>query len=341
MQVSEIKDKKIWNEFIGSQDLSQFLQSWEWGEFQQSLGRKIWRLAVCNNSDISAAALVVKRFLPLAKSYLYCPRGPILANDKDVLGLLMDRIKQIAKKENAIFWRIELTSQSQILNLKSSIHGFQAVSPVQPKDTLILDLTKSEEELLSEMHQKTRYNIRLAERKGVKIRIMNPFGPNSGRGQESRIGDIEEFLKLLHQTTGRDKFRPHPDEYYRKSLKQFSGDFVKLYLAEYQNKVIAANIVIFFGDTATYAHGASSNEYRNVMAPHLLQWRQIQDAKRLGYKYYDFWGIASQNQKWSGITRFKKGFAGREINYPGTFDIVFQSFWYKIYRLIKRIKAPS
>jgi lipid II:glycine glycyltransferase (peptidoglycan interpeptide bridge formation enzyme) len=110
---------------------------------------------------------------------------------------------------------------------------------------------------------------------------------------------------------------------------------LKLFIAEYEDRIIAANIVMFFGNRAVYLHGASSNECRNLMAPYLLQWEQIKEAKKQGCEIYDFWGI--DEKKWPGVTRFKKGFGGEEIDYSGTFDFIFDKTWYEIYKIAKRI----
>jgi lipid II:glycine glycyltransferase (peptidoglycan interpeptide bridge formation enzyme) len=110
----------------------------------------------------------------------------------------------------------------------------------------------------------------------------------------------------------------------------------KIYFAEYEGKVLCANMMIFYGDTATYLHGGSSSADKNIMAPHLLQWEQIKLAKAKGYKYYDFWGI--DEIKWPGVTRFKKGFGGFEVDYGGTWELAITKWKYTLYKLIKRIK---
>ena len=112
--------------------------------------------------------------------------------------------------------------------------------------------------------------------------------------------------------------------------------YLKLFLAEYQKEIIAGGIFAFFGQAVTYLHGASANQYRNVMAPHLLQWHLISLAKKLGYRHYDFFGI--NEVKWPGVTRFKKGFGGRVVEYPGTFDLIFQPAWYNFYKTGRRIR---
>ena len=337
MNIVEIKDKKLLDAFVGSQKASQFLQSWAWGQFQQSLGRKTWHFGVLDGQSLVASALVIKHNLPLGKNYLYCPRGPIVnnkipvANFQNAFRQIINKIIEVAKQEGSMFMRfeppLEKTSQPVLKSLLANDYKLVSTQFIQPKDTLILDLLKTEEQLLSEMHPKTRYNIRLAEKKGVKVRI-------------GAREDFEKFWSLNLDTSQRDGFKTHLKDYYQKMLEIFPGDFIKLFLAEYESKVLTANLVIFFGDTATYLHGASSNEHRNLMAPHLVQWRQIQEAKKRGFKYYDFWGIVPglqatdyKLQSWVGLTRFKKGFGGQEVNYVGTHDLILDSFWYKMYRI--------
>jgi lipid II:glycine glycyltransferase (peptidoglycan interpeptide bridge formation enzyme) len=319
MEIREVKDENIWNEFIFSFENSQFLQSWQWAEFQKILGRKIFRLGLFENEKILAVALLIKMPLPFLKSYLYCPRGPIFKeNNEKVTKIFLEKIKEIGKKEKSIFLRFEPLNQLPNYQL-------QKVKDVQPSKTILLDLTKSEDEILEEMHPKTRYNIRLAEKRGVRVKI--------SQSDE----EIEIFLKILEKTAKRDKFKPHPPFYYRKLLK-FDKNFIKLFLAEYQEKIIAGNLMVFFNDTVTYLHGASDNQFRNVMAPYLLHWIAIKEAKRLCFKYYDFWGV--DEKKWPGVTRFKKGFVssktGIEISYPGTFDLAFNKLWYRLYILGKK-----
>jgi peptidoglycan pentaglycine glycine transferase (the first glycine) len=285
-----------------------FLQSKEWLDFQKSLGRKTWD---------AVGISIIKHNLPLKKSYLYSARlRPSDFDGQARWGKFLTRVKEIAKQENAIFFKIEPENE---VNLKS--FGFKKSHNIQPKKTLILDISESEQELLSQMHYKTRYNIQLAIKKGVKTYCSSPKTQN-----------FNDFWRLMEETTKRDKFRPHPKEYYRKML-EIPG--VELFIASYRDKIIAANIVVFFEKTAIYLHGASDYEHRNLMAPHLLQWEQIKEAKKHGCIEYDFWGI--DEQKWPGVTRFKKGFAGKEINYLGAYDLVFQSAWYWIYEISRKI----
>ncbi len=176
MEFVNIKDKKEW------QYNNQFLQSWLWGNFQQKLGRKIWRLAIRENGKIIVQALIIKNQLPLGFSYLYCPRGPLFQDNynKEGLELLINKIKYIAIKEKAFFFRIEPLEKIDFIFLNRKIPS------IQPNQTTIMDLSLPEDEILKKMHSKTRYNIHLAKRKGVTIHESD---------------DIECFWDLLKRTT--------------------------------------------------------------------------------------------------------------------------------------------
>jgi peptidoglycan pentaglycine glycine transferase (the first glycine) len=333
-----------------------FLQSVYWRKFQEAWGRKTYNISASDESgELLVYANIVTHKLPIAGKYFYVPRSLVLAqsaklktqNHSAKLKTFFSDLINLAKKNNIGWIRIE-PADDEVLNLirenlsdrykikKSSVD-------MQPKEILVLDITKSEEELLAGMKQKTRYNIKLAEKKGAKV-------------YESRKERyIEEFLRLVKITSKRDKITSHPKEYYRQMFEAIPGDILKLYIAEFEGKIIAANLVLFFGRTATYMHGASDNKHRSVMAPYLLQWRQIQDAKKAGCERYDFGGVKICNTKhvtcppageagnknsWGGITRFKQGFAlnVQPIQFSGCYDIILNSFKYKLYRFLQRIK---
>lgn len=269
-----------------------FLQSKQWEDFQRAFGRQVFR---------QDGILIIKHNLPLGKYYFYCPRP-----------VQVPRIKNRAK---AIFFRAEPSIGYRI----ESLRGFRkAKREIQPSKTLILDLDKSEEDLLSQMKKKTRYSIKLAQRKGVKV-------------HKSR--DFEAFWRLLQETAKRQKITTHAKEYYQKMLEM---PMAELFLAKYQNIPLAAGITIFYQNRATSLHGASSDKIRYLRAPYLLQWERIREAKKRGMRQYDFWGIS---EKWPGVSQFKRGFGGRIVTYIGTWDLVFQPFWYKLYNLFTAWRA--
>jgi lipid II:glycine glycyltransferase (peptidoglycan interpeptide bridge formation enzyme) len=247
-----------------------------------------------------------------------------------------------------MFLRFEPLSMDPSAQLRSARGDEERVSGmtryvktanVQPSQTLILDLKKEPEKLLAAMHEKTRYNIRLAEKKGVRV--------YAASGKED---SFEIFWDLLQETTERDAFRSHDKTYYRTMLETLAGDpaangktrpVAKLAFAEHDGRVLAANLMIYFGKTVTYLHGASSRVQREVMAPYLLHWQLIREARSWGYDAYDFWGVAPENEPdhpWAGITRFKRGFGGTYVEYPGAFDLPISRFWYTLYTLARRLR---
>ncbi len=322
--IKELTNQELDN-FVSGQKYAQFLQSSVWNKFQESMGNKVWQIGYIEKDEILAAASIIQKKIFLNYSCLYIARGPIIIDktqDKNkYLKLILKVLRDLSiqtKKTGEVFFRFE-----PIFNF--NLENISGVKDFQPSRTLLLDLEKSEDELLADMHQKTRYNIRLAEKKGVIVKKIN----NNKKA-------IDVFWKLIEKTSQRDGFTPHSKKYYAQMLEL---ENFNLWTAEYQNNILVANIVVNFGDTITYLHGASSNKDRNVMAPHLLQWEQIKWAKERGFKIYDFWGIAkedSQNDKWLGFTRFKKGFGGQEKRLPGTFDLVYNQKIYRVYNFFKK-----
>lgn len=322
MTFSLIKSKQEYNELVGGVRPNQFLQSWEWGEFQARVGRKVWRFKIEREGELMMIGQAFGHTLPYGLTYIYLPRGPLVTvagqnHIRECLSVFIHEISRLSEK--LVFIRAESTG------IDYRKFGWQKIKEIQPSYSLLLSLDKSEEDLLKEMHQKTRYNIRIAIKHGVKIRPMAE-------------GEFDKFWSLVQETTARDRFRSHPRDYYKIMLDSL-GEMAQVWLAEYRGRIIAANLMIFWGDQAIYLHGASSHINKNVMAPYLLHWEMIKKAKGQGKEHYDFWGIAPEDQPnhpWVGITRFKKGFAGTKVSYPGTFDLAQNKIWYLLYRLKKK-----
>lgn len=279
-------------------------QTKNWAEFRKSAkGEKFYEVD---------EVFVQKIPLPFGKCWLYVNRGEVVD------------LTDLAKKTNAVFARFEVPYLKESgTKFNKKLH--KAHAHYQPDTTLIIDLSKNEDEILAQMKPKGRYNIKLAEKKGVKI-------------IESK--DAAEFYKILKQTTQRDKFSGHNKEFYQKMIDMIEG--AKLYYAQYEGQMIAGVIATFYKDTAVYYYGASSNEYRNVMAPYLLQWHTICMAKAKGCMEYDFLGIApegAKNHPWHGVTEFKKKFGGEIIEYEEAKELIFEPFWYYLIRAVKFIRG--
>ncbi len=329
-----IQDKKTWDQFINSQDGS-FLQSWEWGSLQEKLGREVKRLAILDQTTQKPLLLssIIKHHLPFGKSYFYSPRGPITEKPEIISKLFLDEVRKIADK-GMIFLRIEpISKNNKIFPDKLKLSGLQEVQPVQPKATLILDLTKTKEDLLKAMEYETRYAIRLAQRRNVKI--IKP------EGLSEKKGAFEEFWRLLQETAKFHHFKIYPKDYYWQVLSSNDNFQSEIFLADLNKTIIGTNIIVFLGKTATYLYSASLKGYGKFNAPSLLLWEAILEAKKKGCQNFDFWGInssiSSRSSRWAGFTAFKKSFGGQEVNYVGTWDYILNKKFYFLYKIAKNL----
>lgn len=312
------KNKDVINRLAGGE----FLQSTIWFDLLHREGEEAEFFGFEEGGEIKALALIIKKKILGPFSYYYLPRGPL--GEKEAIRKLLGEFKKI--KPSAMFFRVE-----PIIDIFSSEKEFAVCKTVnlQPQKTLRLDLSLSETELLSAMHPKTRYNIRLADKKGVRI-------------YEASRESFASFWELMKKTGTRDGFRLHSQAHYANLLS--AGDNIKMFLAEHSGRIIAGGLFSFFGDRVTYLHGASDNEQRNLMAPYLLQWTVIREAQRINetmerevpFRYYDFYGI--DEKKWPGVTRFKLGFGGEIKEYPGTYDIVSRPVIYRLYGYLRRLR---
>lgn len=313
----------FWNLDFAMQ--SNFLQSKDWVDFQRRVGREVFTY-----EKGLVQADIIKHGLPLGQNYLYVPYGPVLTDDsieketqiKNDLDKFIKDIRELAKQEKSIFVKIE--PQSDFIAKKLAEKKIKISDKnLQPHKTQVIDLAYELEELLKDMHHKTRYNIGLAQKKNVEIREIAPE-------------DFDNVWRFYNETAKRNKFYLHPKSYYLK-LVDFRGEELSFrqFGAFAQNKLLSTGIFGFYKDTVYYLHGASSVELKEYMGPYALHWRIICDAKEKGFKYYDFWGIDPVN--WPGVTRFKLGFGGRTVEYPGAFDKPNRYLWWLIYKLVRRI----
>jgi lipid II:glycine glycyltransferase (peptidoglycan interpeptide bridge formation enzyme) len=319
-QLKENLNKLEWDDALGSlSDGAEALQSDLWRRLVVSEGAFCHRLAWQDNGKIVALAQVIETN-KFGFKFFYIPRGPLaLIAPAGVLEWrqIKKDLLALAKKNKVI----SLSFEPENWFLSNNIFG-KKIKSIQPEKSLFLNLNLSEEELLKAMHHKTRYNIRLAEKGGVKI-------------VAGEIEDLKFFWKLLRATMVRDGFRGHDLAHYRNLLKEGAAN-IELWLAKREDEVLAAGIFSFYGGRAVYLHGASSNFGRQYMAPYLLQWQMIRRAQEKACLYYDFYGI--DEKKWPGVTRFKLGFGGEERNYSGTYLIIIKPCLYYLYKVLAFIK---
>jgi lipid II:glycine glycyltransferase (peptidoglycan interpeptide bridge formation enzyme) len=298
--IQEITSQNTWDSFVQEHSPMALFQSWAWGEVEKKLGNSVWRWGWFDGKRLVGVAQIEK-ISARRGIFLHVRHGPIgKINFED--------LKKLAKTEKAWFVRVspQMPPQEEKYYKKT---GF-VPAPIHAMDAelcWVLDVDKSEEELLAGMRKTTRYEIRRAQKLGVKV---------------TKCRNIQNFSDLYNETAARHNFVQH-----RGIKEEFDMLDTDLFVAKYKNTLSAAAIILYFGDEAIYHHGASIQS--KVPASYLLQWEAIREAKKRGKKLYNFWGIApddKENHPWRGITLFKKGFGGREVDFMHAQDYLVSPF---------------
>jgi len=264
------------------------MQSWEWGEFREKMGNKVTR--------VGRFQIIWSRILGVLW-FGYCPMSPI-PNEAD-----------LKKIQGGIGVRFEPNETKKDVP-KALVPGRHLFKP----KTYLIDLTKSEEELLKNMTPKCRYNIRLAQKHGVVI----------------KEGDVEDYLRLMRKTTRRQKIYAHSEKYHRELAKL---DFAKLFKATYGGKTIASWMIFVWKDFMYYAYGAFDDEYKNLMAPVLGLWEIMKWGKANGYKTLDLWGA----EEGRGFSRFKEQFGPTLVEMVGAYDLPISPLYWP-FRIAEEIR---
>jgi len=329
MQVakSRVPSAEEWEKFALRQE-GHLLQSWGWGELKGLFGWEADRLAAWDEASkgLLGAAQVLTRRLPLG-SMAYVPKGPVAdPKDRETWVRLLRMLRDWGRERGVTFLKMEPDGEGEHpLAQLFEEEGFRISGrAIQPPTTIIVSLEADEDEILKQMKPKTRYNIRLAERKGVTIR-------------EGDEGDVSLFYRMMEETKDRDAFGIREEAYYREAWRCFvPEDCARLFLAYYGDEPLAGLMAFAFGSRAYYLYGASSDRHRNLMPNHLLQWRAMLWARGRGCTSYDLWGIpdeAGEHEEdmeevlgrgglW-GVYRFKRGFGGRVVRHSPSYDYVY------------------
>jgi peptidoglycan pentaglycine glycine transferase (the first glycine) len=345
--------RERWDSFVSAHPRGHLLQSYAWGQFKQQHRWPAQRVLISDSSTgrpVAGAQILYREMAGLAIGYI--PKGPVVDwQDRPVADELMRHLRQMTQRRRALYLKIEPneTAETGLENLLAERYGFQCSSEtIQPRSTIRVDLAGGSETWLARMKPKHRYNIRLAERRGVTCRLARP-------------SDFGAFYQLMVITGQRDQFGTHSASYYRDAWEIFQNSpagcgSAALVLAEFEGKVIAGAMVFAFGEESAYLYGASSDEHRREMPTYLLQWKAMQWAKEQGARYYDFWGIPDEvgeqaaeleNDKleqknvrdglW-GVYRFKQGFGGETVRYAGAFDLIYNRPLYKLWQRLQQGK---
>jgi peptidoglycan pentaglycine glycine transferase (the first glycine) len=316
-----------WQSFLKKQSNVHLLQTGEWGELKSAFGWKPVRLIL----DDTTGAQILFRRLPFGLTLGYMPK-PVFSDKLSGIGnQFWKDVDSVCKKNRAVFLKIEpdVWDGDSPLLLGEGLGVSVSPHNIQPSRTIIISIKETEDEILGRMKQKARYNVRLAEKKGVTVRASN---------------DIEGFHAMMQITGGRDGFGVHSFDYYRRAYELFHPTGAcELLVAEFEGRPLAALMVFAHGRRAWYVYGASNDEERNRMPTYLLQWKAIRWAKARGCEEYDLWGVPDENDTvleanfearhdglW-GVYRFKRGFGGEVKRAAQSYDRVYNPLVYKLY----------
>lgn len=333
----EIRDassegKEVWNAFVAAHypAIGAFMHSWEWGEFQKLFGREVTRWYVKDGDETTAAFMVVRYALPGGFWYGYSPRGPVVRKGREpraVLEIIRDWAH--GSQSHLAFLRLEPPVSSVSFPPGMVLSSYY----VQPRHNTAIQLLRSEEEMIAALHPSTRSNLSRAKRRGVTVEIKKDLTENEYREFEGMMRETVE------RNSGKDVY-PGPN-YFRhlfEALKTVpdSGATYAFFYGYQEGKPAACHLVIFFGTTATYLHGASYTAALSSKVTTTLHWEAAREAKRLGFQYYDIGGI--DEMRWPSLTDFKRQFRGEEFHYIGNIDIPIRKPLYYLYNLLRKIR---
>lgn len=340
MEARFITDRQQWNDFVAKSPYGNITQSYEWGELSKDVGSQAFRIGVVDEQDnLCAAMLVLVIKMPMLRSsFFYAPRGPILDDpNSPAMSVLLNFVKSEARKHGAFMLKLEPGAELGDTRWISALErrGFRPSTQfLHIRNEWILDIRPAEKDILANMKEKWRYNIRLASRKGVTIR--------EGHGHE----DLEIFHTILQETATRDKFYIHDADHFELLMQLYEQeDRFALLIAEHEGKAVAAIMLMRIGKWCWYRYGASLSQGRNLMPNHLLQWTGMQWAKARGCEYYNFLGIPNSLEEpearldplW-GVYSFKRGFNGfSRLSLPG-YDLPYNPVLYQAYKRMLEFK---
>jgi len=320
MDLRPIRSKLQYNKLV-----THVIQSWEWGDARKSLNIPVLRYGIFKKGRLVKVFQLTLHKIPKTSKYVgYLPKGPL--PDKE----LVEALKKISQKENLAFIKIE--PNVEILNSKFQIPNslIKSPKPLFTKYNFVLDITKSEEDLLKNMYPKTRYNIRVAEKHQVKV--------------EERVDDeaFEIYLKLYFETTKRQGYHGHNKTYHQKIWQALrDAKMARILISFYQEKPLTAWMLLNFKETLFYPYGGSSLEHKEVMANNLVAWEAIKLGKKMKLKYFDMWGALGPNadhkNPWFGFHKFKMGYGGKHVEYLDTYDYVLNWPIYFLFTVIDKL----
>ena len=334
MKIIDADNQKKWDQFVTNQPEANFLQSWAWGDFHESRGKKVVRRAVLDNNNKIIGVYVGQVETARRGTYLAIAGGPIINwGDSRLRKLVFDDIKNQATANSCVFARVrpQITETDKNRTLFQKLGLRPAPIYLSVEYAGILDLTKSEEDILANASQGLRRKIRKANKNDIKVSV------------SENVDDIKIFYKIQLETAARQKFVEFSEDFLTKQFAAFQkyGE-VKLYTAKLGDEILAQNFMIFYGNEASYHYGVSTELGTKYSGAPLLHLQAMRDARELGIKRYNFWGITAPDDvkhRFYGVSQFKRSFGVDELIYLHAHDLVINSFKYKIIYIIEKIRA--
>lgn len=329
-----------WDNYLESLNNDSFLNTSSFHElWEKNLQEKIIKRGIFENNSPVLFYNIVKKNLPFGLNFLFLPSSPLIneLKDKDVikdaLRIFFDDLKEIAQKEKSIFIKIEPMRENKIImDFFNEASFIFSKKEIEPQWTSIISLDKDQEKLFTSFHYKCRYNIRLAQKKGVKVKILK------------EPEDIKEAINLILKRSQEKKYNTFNKRYFDALIKIKNDPRVLVFASFYKNKLIASSIDVIYKGIATYLFGGLDYRYASLMAPYLLKWQEILYFKEQRLKTYDLWGIcdpkiieSNQNHPLKGVTSFKLKFKGNIVHYPGSFDYIKRIILYSVYTIYKNL----
>lgn len=323
-------EKKTYNKLVDHP-----LQAYEWGEFREQTGVKVVRFGHLEHDKLTEAFQLTIHPLPhLPWTIGYLPKGTLPTKE------LVRELKKIGKEEKCILIQVEpnVRASDEAYHTMQRLGFRKATHPLFTKYTFVLDLTRSEDELLKNLHPKTRYNIKVARKHNVTI------------AEKDTPEAFQTYLQITDETTKRQKFYAHSHSYHQKQWATLPHEAKSpynelsshLFVANYNMKSLAAWILFVFHDTLYYPYGSSTSEHRETMASNLMMWEAIRYGKSLGLKKFDMWGALGPepdtNDSWYGFHRFKQGYRPEHVEFLGSFDLVINPVLYSLYAIADKLR---
>ena len=329
-RLKEIENKEIWEGFLRDCREKTFLQSWNWGEFCQKMGEKVWQWGIYDNDELAGVALAEKKIAKRG-TFLLVPHGPMAKpgenSREEILKALSEKLKTTALQEKAGFIRINPVweREENEISLFKNLGFRQAPLQMHPEASWKLNLETSEEELFANMRKTTRYLIRQAQ-KNDKITF----------SQSNDFKDVKIFSRFHDQVSKRQSFIPFSLEYLQKEFSAFDKDNeVSLFFGYHNKEIACGSFVVFWSGIGFYHHAISVPKFAKLSIPHLLLWEAIKEAKKRDCSLFDFWGFVDpkkqSNHPWAGPTLFKMGFGGQAHEYIKTQDLVLSNRYWLTY----------